>query len=512
MPPPTETTPLLRPPPASPPSSPPQSPSPPSTPPPPPPSSKPPQKKIYTTTQKRLIILIATLASSLSPLSSNIYYPALNSIGEELHVSSAKINLTITAYMVCQSLSPTLTASLSDTQGRKKSYIFCLSLYILSNTLLASSATCHSFAALLAYRGLQSTGISGTVALSAAVAADLVEPDERGMYMGLTSLGNVIAPTLGPVLGGVLVGGFGWRGVFWALAVAGGGMLLGMTGFFPETRGYKQQLQGQERERDRRRRDEELVKTSQKKALLSLLKPLSSLSLILHFPTGLILLSNGLIFASYYAITAGIPSQFKDIYGLSDMGIGLVFLPAGVGSLASATFNGRVVDWNYRRCCEGFDTKRKDGNGDGDGDAEPDGTTVQRAFSVERARLQIGGPMTFLSAMAILTYGLVLDLRPPLPVSLVLIFLVSFSVTASYNVMNVLLVDLYYSIPATVMATNNFVRCFLGAASTALVTPMIDRLGNGRTYAVVATLIVGVCCPLLGIVYWRGSSGGHRER
>lgn len=78
--------------------------------------------------------------------------------------------------------------------------------------------------------------------------------------------------------------------------------------------------------------------------------------------------------------------------------------------------------------------------------------------------------------------------------------------------MNVLLVDLYYSTPATVMATNNLVRCFLGAASTAVVAPMIERFNNGKTYAFVSGIIGGICCPILGIVYsnavkWRSWKG-----
>jgi hypothetical protein len=55
---------------------------------------------VFTSTQKRLIILTAALASSFSPLSANIYYPALNSIAKDLRVSPSQINLTITTYMV----------------------------------------------------------------------------------------------------------------------------------------------------------------------------------------------------------------------------------------------------------------------------------------------------------------------------------------------------------------------------------------------------------------------------
>lgn len=58
------------------------------------------QYSIFTKSQKRLIILAAALASAFSPLSANIYFPALNSIAKDLHVTPSQINLTITTYMV----------------------------------------------------------------------------------------------------------------------------------------------------------------------------------------------------------------------------------------------------------------------------------------------------------------------------------------------------------------------------------------------------------------------------
>lgn len=69
--------------------------------------------------------------------------------------------------------------------------------------------------------------------------------------------------------------------------------------------------------------------------------------------------------------------------------------------------------------------------------------------------------------------------------------------------MNVLIVDLYYSTPATAMAANNLVRCFLGAGATAVVRPMIRKWGNVWTYLIVAGAMASVA-PLLGVVYWKG--------
>lgn len=55
---------------------------------------------IFSPVQKRLIVLTASTAALFSPLSSNIYLPALNLLAADMHVSDSKINLTVTSYLV----------------------------------------------------------------------------------------------------------------------------------------------------------------------------------------------------------------------------------------------------------------------------------------------------------------------------------------------------------------------------------------------------------------------------
>ncbi len=62
-----------------------------------------PTEEVYTVfdkRQKQFIIFMASLGAFFSPLSGNIYYPALNSMAASVHVSGSLINLTITSYMV----------------------------------------------------------------------------------------------------------------------------------------------------------------------------------------------------------------------------------------------------------------------------------------------------------------------------------------------------------------------------------------------------------------------------
>jgi MFS family permease len=260
-------------------------------------------------------------------------------------------------------------------------------IYILANISLALQ---HNFQALLLLRGVQSCGSSGTVALASAVAADIITSAERGLYMGFTSLGNILAPSIGPILGGALNKYLGWQAIFWFLALAAGTFFVPLLLFFPETCreivgngsipavGWNRSIWNYARKSTPTAPPSTLPRCRGQRH-----SPWSALRLLFYRPVGLIILSNGVVFASYYAVTAGIPLQFEKIYNLDGFHIGLCFIPAGLGSLLSATANGVLVDWNYRRtCCRAGLTVHKNQKQDILG------------FPIEKARLQIGLPMT----------------------------------------------------------------------------------------------------------------------
>lgn len=279
--------------------------------------------------------------------------------------------------------------SLADQAGRRPAYLLCFIIYIAGNIALALQ---HSYPALLILRAVQSCGSSGTVALASAVAADVITSAERGMYMGIASLGNILAPSLGPILGGVLSQYLGWQAVFWFLGVMAVLFFVPLVVFFPETcrrivgdgsvqaRGWNRSVYSWWKGRGHSLRDE--TDGELRRPKITFPNPLGTLRLLFHRPTGFVLLANGIIYASYYSVTAGLPAQFHELYGLEDLGIGLSFIPAGLGSLFSATVNGMLVDWNYRRMRMkvGRPVTRDQKQDHGD-------------FPIERTRLQIGLPM-----------------------------------------------------------------------------------------------------------------------
>lgn len=406
--------------------------------------------------------------------------------------------------------------TLADRSGRRPVYILCFIIYIFANASLALS---RSFPALLVLRAVQSCGSSGTVALASAVAADIITSSERGMYMGIASLGNILAPSLGPIVGGAISERLGWRAVFVFLGVMAALFLGLFLVVFPETcrrivrdGSYAAILHGRRKgilrwwnlsaidyyREVRIRGGSEDVDNEFEDDIndrLDVSPRINPFSILLERPTGLLLLANGIIFASYYSVTSGMPVLFHQIYNIGDLGIGLIFIPAGIGSLCSAIFNGTLVDWNYRRLKARFIRLNQL-------DQETIRPTPVPRFRVEKARLQIALPMTLAAAISVTTYGFLIEPSrlPPLLLSLFMVLMVTFCITAAYNVMNVLIVDLHYSTPATAMAANNLVRCFLGAAAAALVNPLIHQVGCAWTYGAVSICIVGVS-PLLYVIY-----------
>jgi predicted MFS family arabinose efflux permease len=141
----------------------------------------PPPHSIFTYRQKCLIVTMVSIASFFSPLSANIYFPALDTLSKDFNTSESIMNLTLTSYMIFQGLAPTIFGDFADMAGRRPAYIIGFIIYLGANVGIANSNT---FVALLILRCLQSTGSSSTIALGSAVVADISTSAERGTWMG----------------------------------------------------------------------------------------------------------------------------------------------------------------------------------------------------------------------------------------------------------------------------------------------------------------------------------------
>lgn len=467
---------------------------------------------VFTPSQKHFIIFMASWAGFFSPVSATIYLPALNPLAEELHVSNTLINLTLTSYMIFQGLAPAFIGALADNLGRRPAYTICFIIYIAANIGLALQ---DSYAALMVLRCVQSSGSSATIAMASAVVADVATPSERGSYMGFTLAGSLLGPALGPVIGGILAQFLSWRAIFWFLVIFAGLFLAIFLVFFPETarnavgngsiapQGWNMSLMNYLAVRKARRHneaslDETAARPHSKK--LTFPNPLASLSILLDKQVALLLGYNALLFAASYDITATVPSQFAAIYKFNDLQIGLCFLPFGIGCLLASLVNGFLLDWNFARWCRKLNLAVKKGR---DMDL--------REFPIERVRLEIALPLTYVSCALLVIYGWVMDVEGPLAVLLVVLFFVGFTMNVTFNAISTLIVDFFPTRAASATASNNLLRCLLGAGATAVVVPMINAMGRGWTFTFLALVLV-VTSPMIWINFGRGIQWREERR
>ncbi|KAJ3455600.1 hypothetical protein MRS44_017082 [Fusarium solani] len=158
---------------------------------------------IFSRRQKWYLVSLVSLAGSFSPLSSNIYFPAINTISLDLGVSTSLIALTITVYMIVQGIAPSLFGALSDTCGRRLTFSILLAIYTGANLGLAFTS---NYPMLLVLRGLQAAGSAATISISAGVIADVAAPSERGGFMGTNAGIRMTGQAIGPAIGGALNG------------------------------------------------------------------------------------------------------------------------------------------------------------------------------------------------------------------------------------------------------------------------------------------------------------------
>ena len=393
---------------------------------------------------------------------------------------------------------------MSDRFGRRPAYLGCFALFIGANIGLALQT---QYAALLALRCLQSSGSSGTIALSNGVVSDLATRAERGSYIGLAALGQSLGPALGPVIGGLLTHFLGWRSIFWFMIIYAGVMLMVFVTFIPETcrnivgngsvppqrwnRPLTAYLRLQKRPEDK---IPLALGTVQKKRGPSIL---ASIPILFEKEGFLILFYGGLIYAGFYIILAGLPSQLASTYHYNAIQIGLCYLPIGFGAIASRPIVGRVVDWNFRRHAriQGLEiVKSRQQNIDN--------------FPIERARFEVGLPLVYLGCATFIPYGWVMGLEhPPLEAALILLFFSTFTLSGAFQTMNVLIVDCNPASSAAASAANNLTRCLLGAGGVAAVVPLLDKIGSGWTSTLIALVWF-----LFSAFWWVAIAWGPRWR
>jgi EmrB/QacA subfamily drug resistance transporter len=150
------------------------------------------------------------LAMLLGALDQTIMAPALPAVAKDLGRLD-QMPSVVTSYLAAATAVMPLYGKLGDRFGRRRMLLAAVAIFVVGATLCATAA---SMTMLIMFRAVQGLGGGGLMVGPQAVIGEIVSPRERGRYLGYIGAAYVVAAVGGPVLGGLIVEGLGWRWIF----------------------------------------------------------------------------------------------------------------------------------------------------------------------------------------------------------------------------------------------------------------------------------------------------------
>src|SRR5213594_1015937 len=158
-----------------------------------------------------IIALAVTLATFMEVLDTSIANVALPHIAGSLSAGTDESTWVLTSYLVSNAIVLPLSGWISSIIGRKRFYMSCVALFTVSSLLCGLAP---NLAMLIFFRVLQGAGGGGLQPSEQAILADTFPPAKRGMAFAVYGVAVVMAPAIGPTLGGWITDNYTWRWIF----------------------------------------------------------------------------------------------------------------------------------------------------------------------------------------------------------------------------------------------------------------------------------------------------------
>lgn len=264
----------------------------------------------------RYVLMLGFMAA-LPAFSTDMYLPSLPDVARDLHTSATAAQLTITAMMFGGAVGQLVIGPVSDRFGRRKPVLVGVALHVVMSVLCAVGPAIGMLIGLRAAQGFFNA--SATV-IATAVIRDRFIGADAAKLMSRLMLVIGASPLFAPSIGGFIAGQWGWRAVFWALALFGVVLWVVVLLKLPETLPAERRRVGGLR--------------AAGAGYLALLRDR-------HF-VGLALMP-GLTFAVLMSYVVGSPFVLRDGYGLTETQFALIFAVNGLGLVGGAQVNAALV-------------------------------------------------------------------------------------------------------------------------------------------------------------------------
>lgn len=159
-----------------------------------------------------LIAVVVSLAAFMEVLDTSIANVALPHIAGDLGASNDESTWVLTSYLVSNAIILPISSWFVGILGRKRFFMFCIILFTAASLLCGIS---FSLGFLLFARIVQGAGGGGLQPMAQAILADTFPPEKRGVAFSLYGVTAIVAPAIGPTLGGWITDNYSWRWIFY---------------------------------------------------------------------------------------------------------------------------------------------------------------------------------------------------------------------------------------------------------------------------------------------------------
>ena len=158
-----------------------------------------------------IIAITVTLATFMEALDSSIANVAMGHIASTLSASRDEATWVLTSYLVANAVVLPISGWFANRMGRKRFYMTCVFLFTVSSLLCGLAP---SLGVLVFFRVLQGAAGGGLQPSEQSILADTFPPEKRSMAFAVYGMAVVLAPAIGPTVGGWIVDNYSWRWLF----------------------------------------------------------------------------------------------------------------------------------------------------------------------------------------------------------------------------------------------------------------------------------------------------------
>jgi DHA2 family multidrug resistance protein len=158
-----------------------------------------------------LVAVVISLATFMQVLDTSIANVALRNIAGSLAAGVDESTWVVTSYLVASAVILPISGWLSGVVGRKRFYMLCVAIFTVASVLCAFAP---NLGVLIVFRVLQGLGGGGMAPSEQAMLADTFPARRRAQAFALYGIAVIVAPTIGPTLGGWLTDNYSWHWIF----------------------------------------------------------------------------------------------------------------------------------------------------------------------------------------------------------------------------------------------------------------------------------------------------------